>query len=303
MKKTTQLLSATCLALIAHFSPVLANDEFKDIAANTIAKSTPENTTLLNTEKSEEDDSGQLQGYFKVGYGYKVERGPYEDDVDDMSLFINGRYDWHGFFIESFYGANERDQGVSIGYNFYNTPSWSFDVNTVLAHGELKAEVYNDEQSLIQQSDSTTMLALRATGQFGDTSIQLTGSPYSFNDENDGYFAAAWLSKAWYAKNWEIFTSVGVKYYSEEFLEYYYEISPEEAIDQFSEYSPGAGFDVIGQVSASYPISERWLFESYVKYTDISDEILANPIMDYASGLSVRDKNITEFGILVSYVF
>ena len=104
-------------------------------------------------------------------------------------------------------------------------------------------------------------------------------------------------------KNWEIYTSVGVKYYSEDFLEYYFELPEEIATENFSAYSPGAGVDVIGQISASYPISEHWLFETYGKFVDISSEITDNPVMEFVSGLKERNANTTEFGILVSYVF
>lgn len=31
-------------------------------------------------------------GYLKVGYGYKYEKGPYEDKTSNGSLFVSGRY-------------------------------------------------------------------------------------------------------------------------------------------------------------------------------------------------------------------
>ncbi len=56
-------------------------------------------------------------------------------------------------------------------------------------------------------------------------------------------------------------------------------------------------------MSASYPISENILFESYVRYTDFADSITDSPIIRATSQIPGRNEAKTEVGILFSYVF
>ena len=243
-------------------------------------------------------------GFLKVGLGYKHEMSPYEERVQGLSLFVNGRYQWNGLFVEAFYGANERNEGLSFGYNFYNSEHWNFDINTVKAHGEIRVNIHDEDKMLIQQYDKTEMIGLRATGHYGQTTVQFLVAPYSFNDNyDDGIYASMWLGKSWQLKNWELRSSIGLEYRSEEITEHYYSISAEQATKHFVEFDPDAGIDVTAQVSLSYPISRHVLFESYLRHTNYSSAVENNPVLAYASQLDSRADKKTEFGLLLSYVF
>jgi outer membrane scaffolding protein for murein synthesis (MipA/OmpV family) len=243
-------------------------------------------------------------GFLKLGYGYKFEKSPYESEVNHFSMFLNGRYQWNGLFVEASYGANERNEGLSIGYNFYNTEHWNFDVSTINAHGEIHVEIRDQEKILSQHFDNTDMIGLRATGNFDQTTVQFMLAPYAISsDYDDAIYASMWLGKSWQVKNWELHGSIGLEYRSEEMLDHYYGISADEATTHFGPYEADAGIDVTAQVSASYPISSNILFESYVKYTDFSDSISDSPVMQFVGGLDDRAKARTEFGVLVNYVF
>jgi len=277
-------------------------NSIKQISATTILS-----LALLNAPAFA-DDTSEIPsgdgGYLKVGLGYKNEVSPYEDKVEGLSLFVNGRYQWNGLFVEAFYGANERSEGLSIGYNFYNTEHWNFDINTVKAHGEIRVNIYDGNENLYQQYDKTEMIGLRATGHFGQTSVQFLVAPYSLNDDyDDGLYASMWLGQSWQIKNWELRSSIGVEYRSEEITDYYYGISAEQATTHFGEFDPEAGLNVTAQVSMSYPISRHVLFESYLRHTNYSSAVENNPVLNYASSLDTRSDKKTEFGVLLSYVF
>lgn len=270
---------------------------------NTPAAFAAETDNQINKTEIEHSDE-ELIGFLKIGYGYKHEVSPYFEEVEKLSLYVNGRYQWHGFFVEAYYGTNERQEGLTVGYNFYNTKQWNFDVVNIQAHDGVNIEIYDTDKTLIKNLDHTEMLALRATGNFGQTTLQLLAAPYSFNDDNDeAFYASAWLGRTWYLKNWELNGSIGIKYSSEELLDYYYEISDVEATEHFQAYNPSSGIDVTGQFIVSYPIAENWLFESYFRYTNYSSSINDNPVMQFASKASGRDEDTTEMGLLVSYVF
>ncbi len=70
-------------------------------------------------EQTNVDENG-FSGYTKLGLGYRYEKGPYEDKESVLSLFISGRYQHTtGLFAEISHGANELQQGVNLGYSFY----------------------------------------------------------------------------------------------------------------------------------------------------------------------------------------
>jgi len=286
MKKTLQHLS---LSLLIGLSTIHSNHLYaEDVISNT-------------PEPDQEDRNG---GFLKLGYGYKVEISPYADEVNKFSMFLNGRYQWNGLFVEAFYGANERNEGLSIGYNFYNTQDWNFDVSTINAHGEINVGIADADKMLFQDFDNTDMIGLRATGNFEQATVQFMVAPYAMSsDYDDAFYASMWLGKSWQVKNWELHGSIGLEYRSAAMLDYYYGISAEEATEHFGPYEAGAGIDVTAQVSASYPISTNILFETYFKYTDFAGSINDSPVMQFASSFGDRAKERTEVGVLVSYVF
>jgi hypothetical protein len=114
------------------------------LAQEKVSSDQTEKKERTESQLSDNDFNG---GFLKVGYGYKTEISPYHSEVKGGSLFVNGRYQWEGLFVEAFYGANERNEGLSVGYNFYNTKQWSFDINTVLAHGSIKNEIYDSDKA------------------------------------------------------------------------------------------------------------------------------------------------------------
>lgn len=286
MKKTLQNISLSILLSLSAMSP---------------AQLFAEEISAKEEVLTQEDLNG---GFLKLGYGYKVEIGPYADEVKKLSMFLNGRYQWNGLFVEAFYGANKRNEGLSFGYNFYNTEHWNFDVSTINAHGEIGVNIRDTDKLLIQKFDKTEMIGLRASGRFDQTTVQFMLAPYAIDsDFDDAIYASVWLGRTWQVKNWEFHGSIGLEYRSKEMLDHYYGISEDEATDHFGPYDVGSGIDVTGQVSASYPISTNVLFESYFKYTDYSSSITDSPIMRFASNIDGRAKERTEVGVLVSYVF
>jgi len=292
MKKSTQLLLSAL------------------VAGLTIINSAP---LKADPDQADNDLSG---GFFKIGYGYKFEQNPYEPEKNGLALFLSGRYQMeNGLFIEASYGAHKLKEGLNIGYNFYNTPNWSFDITTVQAFFdttivgsddlEIPGQPGTFERITVRvEEDESEMLGLRATGNFGQTSLQFVFAPFLLGNEyDDGIYSSLWLTQSWQARNWEIYASVGAEYRSEEIIAHYFEPTIELQSVGFSAYDADGGFDFTAQVGTSYPISENILFESYVRYTEIADSITDSPIIRVTSQIPGRDKSSTEVGILFSYVF
>jgi outer membrane scaffolding protein for murein synthesis (MipA/OmpV family) len=261
------------------------------------------------TEQSQQDLSG---GFLKVGLGFKFDQNPYYEQYNGLALFIVGRYQMeNGLFVEANFGANERQEGLFIGYNFYNTTHWNFDVTTIQAFAGTEISLQRSDsdgilepRTVFEQRRGSTMLGVRATGNFGNSNVQFLLAPVLLgNAYDDGIYAAIWAGHSWQLKNWGIHASTGVEYRSEEIIEYYFE--PSAAMQRLGapSYEASSGFDLTAQVSASYPISENILFESYVRYTDFADSITDSPIIRLTSQIPGLNEAKTEVGILFSYVF
>lgn len=281
-----------------------------------------------NTTSSHVKDE-QGAGFLKLGVGFKSRSSPYSQEKNGYATFIDGRYQWqNGVYVEYSNGKNELNQdenggaelnqGLSFGYNFYNTEHWNFDLNISQAHGKLGLgfiDDVNSERSFFIRTKMTDMLGLRATGNYSQTRVQFIVAPYSFNSEyDDGLYASLWLAQSWQIKNWEVYASLGAQYRSEEIISYYYEL-PEArsktgfadyntAVNNFDHYHASAAVNLTMQVGLSYPISENWLFESFIKYSNVSDSITDSPVMFLlVTSEGKFSKHISEAGLLFSYVF
>ncbi|WDE11898.1 MipA/OmpV family protein [Thalassomonas haliotis] len=257
------------------------------------------------TQVIADNDSNYSGGFLRLGYGYKARINPYEDEEKGETFFVKGRYQWQlGFFVEAAY-YRVLNEGLRVGYNFYNTERWNLDIHNVVAHGDLDIKIDYFERYFTMQRNETQMLALRATGSFQQTTLQFVFAPYSFNDETDGIYASAALDRSFQLKNWQVYASLGVEYRSKKLLEYYYAIARTGSWTEiyFPSYQPGDGIDVTGEIGVSYPISKNWLFEAYHKYTNLADSIDDSPLFQYNSTRYGRSKNVSETGLLISYTF
>ena len=265
--------------------------------------------TQGNTEDQYDD---KTNGFSRLGLGYKFDTNPFQDKQNGLAIFYSGRYQWdNGLFIEAAFGANEGAQGVKIGYNFYNTPNWNFDITSVQAAGKTRinfsyVDQENPEQiiNVTEKRRISEMLGLRATGRFDRSTIDFIVAPILLgNKYDDGVFASVWGAHTWQLRNWELSASSGIEYRSEEILNYYFSSSSELISAGAPEYNPGSGIDITAQMTATYPISPTILFETYLRYTDYADSITDSPIISVVSQSPQRSEAKKEIGIVFSYVF
>lgn len=273
-----------------------------------------------DTYSGESELSG---GYLKLGVGLKNRTGPFENDKHGFATFVSGRYQFeNGVFVEVNEGANEFSPGLSVGYNFHNTPHWSFDVNLIEAHGstDLGATItiVDDAQNLRQEfkrdlSESAThMVALRASGQYDNSFLQFVVAPAtSLNKDIDGgYYVSAWAAQSWQWQNVELHASVGLQYRSSDILTHYYGF--EEFVFEsqqlndpiiISEYEASGGINAVGQIGFSYPITQDWLLEGYVRHMRVSRAIIDSPAFQNLGTVEGRDDKLNESALVLSYVF
>ncbi len=251
---------------------------------------------------SDEDRSG---GFFKIGLGLQITTpNGVTPDTAGFEAFYNARYQFENRLFAEISNYRMLNDGVRLGYNFYNTQNWNFDLTTIQVHIDRDIKAFDGEQVLNKKRKKTQMLGLRTTGSFDHTTVQFIMAPYSFNSEyDDGLLASVWVDHTFRIKNWLLYASAGIEFKSKEILNYYYGIPEELATEHYTAYEAGSGVDYSGEVGVIYPISPNWLFESYYKYTNPSDSVNDNPVIKNLNLQLGRDGNISELGILISYVF
>lgn len=286
-------------------------------------------TTIgLNTQAQEagvEEEQYEENGIFAAlsfGGGFAKQSGingnldVNENYNDYLFLNLELRAQWNGFFVE-FPGRSQEQidgqfSGNALGYNFYNSQNWSYDIYAAKSSDAIHYKFSNPEEALEFERVSDFRLGIRATGYFDDLYTQFIIAPHSFRSEIGGIEASASVRQNWQYRNLNIYNSVGLKYRSADILDHYYGVDEalsaefadlvaedpnvDNLVDYFSPYEAGGGFSVHGEVGFEYPLSENLVFGGFFQYVIASDEAKNSPLF-------IGDRVGNSFGLSLTYVF
>ncbi|OBT16811.1 structural protein MipA [Vibrio sp. UCD-FRSSP16_10] len=244
-------------------------------------------------------------GYFEIGGSLLVTnqidiRETEHKDISPL-LLLSGVYQYKGAFVEMVHLSQD---GVNLGYNFWNSEHWSIDFLAANITGvwkksddDVDLSQLNEEQRdayLMGDEDYFIGAGLRATRYWGDNYVFQLRAVSDYKD-NMGFQSTARLGKSWQVKNWDLHALGSVIYSSSKLVRNVYGVSSEEATTQFHQYEPDDAFSYSFELGAAYPISQNVVFRSTYRITALSDEITDSPF-------SQADYN-SLFNVSVSYVF
>ncbi len=249
---------------------------------------------LITPKQVSADEANIRDGaYFDIGIGLDVESDPfrYDDENDSgFELYVNGRYQKYGLFFEFPHGTSKQQATtLSMGYNFLNTENWSYDLQLAMNHRDLDHKL--PVSNRVSRRVSHSKLGLRILGDFDNTHVKFIVAGAS-GDPDGGLYASAWLSRDYNYYNWNIYGSFGVEYRNENVVNHFYAINEVEGLPY---YRGDAGFEYTGQVGASYPIGENWVFEGFVRTTLLPSGVSESPLVD--------GNKVVEAAMVVKYVF
>ena len=240
-----------------------------------------------------EVDNARDGAYLDFGIGIGIQSAPfiYDDENDSgLDLFVNGRYQKYGFFVEFPHGTSKQQATVlSLGYNFLNTEHWSYDLQLAMNHRDLDHKLPISNRN--SQRVSHSKLGLRILGDYHNTHIKLILAGAS-GDQDGGLYASAWLSQNYSYYNWNFYGSFGIEYRNEDVVNYFYGINEVEGLPF---YRGEAGFEYTGQLGTSYPINENWVFEAFVRTALLPSGISDSPLVDGST--------VVDAALVVKYVF
>lgn len=248
--------------------------------------------------------------------------------VDETRNYLEGNIEiqlrWNGFFYENPGHSQENVDGLfsgdAIGYNFYNSKHWAYDIYVVNAFGEGEyhfdnvetvingetGESTNNHVRLLLPRKANDRLGLRATGYYDDYLAQFIVTPVSFQSEIKGVNASASLRRTWLYKNWNFFGTVGFNYHSKEIIDYYWGLSEDESTQiedllknqntPFKPYEGSGGFFAVGQLGFEYPVTENVVFGGFVT-------AIRRPNAVTDSTLSFEGRVVSTAGVSLTWVF
>lgn len=246
-------------------------------------------------------------GYLELGLGYqylnnsRIENDDCDDDCDGEAqvLLLSGAYSYKGVFIEFTFDSVE---DANIGFNFLNTEHWSWDLlasnsGDIRGVDDSKFDILSltnaeKDLALIDRDTDYGGAGIRATGYWGDTIFQYR---LVAGTGKKGITSSARLGRSWQAKNWNFHAIASAGYNSKKTNQYLFGVTPDEATERFSEYSPDASVTFSADAGVSYPLSKRFVWRSFVRESIQPGTIKDSPLIDGTHDLT--------FITLINFVF
>lgn len=238
-------------------------------------------------------------GYFEVGAGIASYTSPIvgspegneQGEIHTMPfLDINARYQYRGFFVELFSQSLEQ---CTLGYSFYSSDNWAIDWVGLTQHDEMSAEISEDYRGLNRRRVDF-MSGPRATTYFGNYILQLHALT-DISDTHNGELYSLKLARHWQYRNWTFHGIVGATYRSREINNYYFAIDESEASDMYPVFVASSAISYVAEVGVTYPLSEKWVFRSFIRRIEIGPDAEQSPL--------ILDDHGEMIATAISYVF
>lgn len=282
------------------------------LLTNFVVNATEIQETVNNTdsynEQANDEFSWQITGSLATIY-YKslLQDGSDPSDANNrfaISLFFDLYY--KGFFIQS----NQRKSDVplgnaELGYQIIVKPEWSIElissayIGGFIPEEEIKrSNVKKEDNILTGLSDRNPALGLGLRySRFIDDDI-LSFDLAKIISIGSG---SNWVMELYYShfipyRNWSIYTNAGITYFNKDTINYYVGIDNNEVTERRPYYQTNSdGFELEFDISALYPLSEKWTFNVGVQQNYYSKNIENSPI--------VKSRGETLFTLGVMYAF
>lgn len=99
-------------------------------------------------------------------------------------------------------------------------------------------------------------------------------------DRNNGTESNLGYDYPFHVGGWTLSPGLGVRWQNAAMTDYYYGVSPAEAIPGRPAYSPGSALSPYVRLGLSTKLSEHWQFRSFLEYTRFGSAIHDSPIVD-----------------------
>src|SRR5215469_3495001 len=168
--------------------------------------------------------------------------------------------------------------GFSAGYLLANGDHYRFSLVAQPVFNRLSASA-SPQLTGIQTREWSIAggVGLDVFGDWGRLNMGLT---HDLLDRNNGTAANLGYQYSFPVGSWSLTPGLGLRWESAALVNYYYGVSPAEAIPGRPAYSPGASTNPYLSLGLSTSISEHWQFRSFLQYQRFGSAIHDSPIVD-----------------------
>lgn len=221
--------------------------------------------SVTNIAFGELIDTEELKGSI-LGLGVLYSTQPYTDVDEDVWVvpIIKGRY--KKFYID----------GRSLGYVFNDSEEFEF---SVLLKPRFMG--YDDSDSPVLAGMDDREWSIDGGLRFKWNNQFFTLSVTALNDllnQHQGQEISCVLSREF--KDGLFTPRLGVRYLSDDIVDYYYGVLGDEAIPTRPAYTADAAVDYFAGLSLAIPVGEKWAIIADFEYENLSSEIEDSPIVD-----------------------
>ncbi len=207
----------------------------------------------------------------------------------DIGLMFEGRAEWKGLFAET---NSNSFSNFALGYSPWSSDTASIDL--VLSEGLGPYDPSIGEFESVENRTSDLVVGIRSTHNLENTLVQL--EIYSdVSGKHDGQMAALQVGKFRQVRNWNLHGLVGMRYFTDNMLDYYFGISDQESTENIPVYEASGGTLATLEIGATLPLKDRWIFRSTLEGLYLPDSVSDSPLADGRLGVIASTS--------VSYVF
>lgn len=175
--------------------------------------------------------------------------------------------------------------GVTAGYLLSNGDHYRFSLIATPEFNRLKAS----------DSPQLTGIQSRQWSIDGGMGLELFGAWGRYNvgvvhdllDRNNGTSINTGYHYPIHMGSWTLTPGLGLKWENGNLTNYYYGVSPAEAIPGRPAYSPGSATNPFVEIGLSTSLSEHWQLHSNLQYMRFGSAIHASPIVDRSGSTTI----------------
>ncbi len=197
----------------------------------------------------------------------KLDNGESNEARSTLSIEFNLHLHYRRFFVESFSQSFEQ---LTFGYKFFENEHWSHDIVSLQQHTDIAG------RQSFRPRDGDYMAGMRSTWYSGKYILQAHALT-DLSQTHNGQVYSLKIARHWQYKNWNFHAIESLSYRSRRVANYYYSIQPYEVTSEYAAYSADAGFTNAVELGVTYPISQKWVFRSLIRYIELDPQWTASP--------------------------
>lgn len=221
-----------------------------------------------------------------------------------LGLLLDVSY--KGFFIQT----NSRRSstvigGAELGYQVSVQDDWQLDLIIKTYIDGFEPNDQTQDQSLpqvnkLKERGAASGIALRYSHYFEDAIFYTDiARVYAGDDENEanstGLIIDSFYSHLIPYRNWDIYVGIGLTYYDQAVVDYYFGIDADEVSVNRPLFTADSSFRAQLELFAQYPLSQSWSFNTGLSHSYYSSSLKRSPI--------INKNQLTKIMLGVRYVF